>query len=154
MPFLNAAAQRSPSSSPPTPSSGSRERKTSVQEIATSPQPTAKRRHSSFEMESPSGHVTYCSSPPDMEGPISFVAPELAEETLMDVRVLNFWLITSAGFSTKIFYACCISNGHKFCTKPWITHWIIEKQSIGHCLMLQLHLSDQQFYCILRCYLY
>ena len=44
------------------------------------------RRTSSNYDLSPSGAaVPICQSPPNMEGPISFVAPELAEETLMDV---------------------------------------------------------------------
>jgi serine/threonine protein kinase len=51
------------------------------------------------DVESPSsGRMPYCTSSPNMEGPISFVAPELVEETLMDkehnetVAKLNFVL--------------------------------------------------------------
>ncbi len=40
----------------------------------------------STDVESPSpGRIPYCTSSPNMEGPITFVAPELIEETLMDV---------------------------------------------------------------------
>lgn len=52
------------------------------------------RRNSSVDMETPS----YCPSPSNMEGPISFTAPELAEEVLMEkehnetVNKLNFVL--------------------------------------------------------------
>ena len=35
--------------------------------------------------EAPPSSLPYAQSPPNMEGPIMFVAPELAEETLMDV---------------------------------------------------------------------
>ena len=45
--------------------------------------------------DSPAHTMTFAQSPPNMEGPIMFVAPELAEETLMDVRniVVSFWNI-------------------------------------------------------------
>ena len=36
---------------------------------------------------SPPPSLMYAQSPPNMEGPITFVAPELAEETLMDVSL-------------------------------------------------------------------
>lgn len=36
---------------------------------------------------SPPPAVMYAQSPSNMEGPITFVAPELSEETLMDVSV-------------------------------------------------------------------
>ena len=39
---------------------------------------------------SPTGVPPVCPSPHNMEGPISFVAPELAEETLMEV-ILKFY---------------------------------------------------------------
>ncbi|XP_046543284.1 serine/threonine-protein kinase ULK2-like isoform X4 [Haliotis rubra] len=43
------------------------------------------RRNSTFNMEtSPPASGMYAKSPPYMEGPITFVAPELSEETLMD----------------------------------------------------------------------
>ncbi|XP_046366345.1 serine/threonine-protein kinase unc-51-like isoform X3 [Haliotis rufescens] len=43
------------------------------------------RRSSNYNMEtSPPASGLYAQSPPNMEGPITFVAPELSEETLMD----------------------------------------------------------------------
>ncbi len=52
------------------------------------------RRASSNYDLSPSGAaVPICQSPPNMEGPISFVAPALAEETLMDVSLTKCTLI-------------------------------------------------------------
>ncbi|XP_067685830.1 serine/threonine-protein kinase unc-51-like isoform X2 [Haliotis asinina] len=43
------------------------------------------RRNSAYNMEtSPPASGMYAKSPPNMEGPITFVAPELSEETLMD----------------------------------------------------------------------
>ena len=42
-----------------------------------------------FSLEtSPPPSLMYAQSPPNMEGPITFVAPELAEETLMDVSFI------------------------------------------------------------------
>ena len=37
---------------------------------------------------SPPPTLMYAQSPSNMEGPITFVAPELSEETLMDVRTI------------------------------------------------------------------
>lgn len=45
------------------------------------------RRNSAFMETSPPSSLLYAQSPPNMEGPITFVAPELAEDTLMDVRM-------------------------------------------------------------------
>ncbi|XP_064613166.1 serine/threonine-protein kinase unc-51-like [Liolophura sinensis] len=42
------------------------------------------RRGSAYVESSPPGSFLYAQSPPNMEGPITFVAPELQEETLMD----------------------------------------------------------------------
>ncbi len=33
------------------------------------------------------GSMTFATSPPNMEGPIMFVAPELPEETLLEVNI-------------------------------------------------------------------
>lgn len=46
------------------------------------------RRATSVEA-SPPPTVMYAQSPSNMEGPITFVAPELSEETLMDVSILK-----------------------------------------------------------------
>jgi len=40
--------------------------------------------------DSPGKTMAFAQSPPNMEGPIMFVAPELAEETLMDVSETIF----------------------------------------------------------------
>jgi hypothetical protein len=47
--------------------------------------------------------LAFAQSPPNMEGPIMFVAPELAEETLMDVSAafLNFLLYVLFSFHRK-----------------------------------------------------
>ncbi|KAL5016889.1 hypothetical protein ScPMuIL_006478 [Solemya velum] len=42
------------------------------------------RRNSAFMETSPPSSLLFAQSPPNMEGPITFVAPELAEDTLMD----------------------------------------------------------------------
>lgn len=45
------------------------------------------RKNSFADMETPSSqNRTFCPSPSNMEGPISFTAPELAEEVLMEVN--------------------------------------------------------------------
>ena len=45
------------------------------------------RRNSTLTEGSPSsqGSVSFATSPPNMEGPIMFVAPDLPEETLLEV---------------------------------------------------------------------
>ena len=48
-----------------------------------------RRQSANYDM-SPTG-VPVCQSPHNMEGPISFVAPELAEETLMEVSDIGKW---------------------------------------------------------------
>lgn len=42
---------------------------------------------------SPPPALMYAQSPSNMEGPIAFVAPELSEETLMDVMILHIYFI-------------------------------------------------------------
>ena len=80
----------SPSSLPrESPVSNARERSNSLKDRSGSFDKGA-RRSSPYEVESPTSRVPYCQSPPNMEGPISFVAPELAEETLMDVSLSSF----------------------------------------------------------------
>ena len=41
--------------------------------------------------DSPGKTMAFAQSPPNMEGPIMFVAPELAEETLMDVSRISLY---------------------------------------------------------------
>ena len=49
---------------------------------------------------SPPPSMMYAQSPPNMEGPITFVAPELAEETLMDVGVTLYRTTTLKEMNT------------------------------------------------------
>ena len=66
------------------------------------------RRNSIGFLDSPSPNsVPYAQSPPNMEGPILFEAPELAEETLMDVSTVCI-LVYSAFSSTK--WSVCINQ--------------------------------------------
>ena len=51
--------------------------------------PRIRRQSANYDM-SPTG-VPVCQSPHNMEGPISFVAPELAEETLMEVNIKAYY---------------------------------------------------------------
>ena len=51
------------------------------------------RRQSSNCDMSPTGVPPVCPSPHNMEGPISFVAPELAEETLMEVMFVPIFKV-------------------------------------------------------------
>ena len=51
------------------------------------------RRSQSIEA-SPPPTIMYAQSPSNMEGPIAIVAPELSEETLMDVSITNHLFYT------------------------------------------------------------
>lgn len=56
------------------------------------------RRNSMLMETSPPSSLMFAASPPNMEGPIMFVAPELSEETLMDVSEVILLVIFKISF--------------------------------------------------------
>lgn len=67
----------------------------------------SRQRRLSGAEEAPS-NLPFTQSPPNMEGPIMFVAPELAEETLMDVSTFASCLLSctlSASFSCALLWS-------------------------------------------------
>lgn len=58
-------------------------------------------RKSSFENQL--GALAFGTSPNQMEGPIVFVAPELTQETLLEVCLIFFFLIDTFSYSLPFF---------------------------------------------------